>query len=209
MKKKTKRILKGFLLTVIITTVFISTAVGAQVKDTIDVLFNTINIKINGEEQDIDNFLYEGTTYVPLRDISNLLHKEVSWDSDTNTANIDNKINDIFDEMYNKEDKHSKEEIRKHIFDEREELKEKELEILKENNIKLFTKYENNEGIIHINAAYINDYPEYMGLYIDYMNDHIGIGDYMSSGLYVDEDLNIVYFVSISDKQVYTYKLDN
>ncbi len=69
--------------------------------------------------------------------------------------------------MYNKEDKHSKEEIRKYIFDEREELKEKELKILKENNIELYKKYKSNEGIVHINAAYIKEYPEYMGVYMN------------------------------------------
>ena len=182
MKKNTNRIFKGFLLTVIITTMFTSTSIGVQVKDTIDVMFNTINIKTNGEDQDIDNFLYEGTTYVPLRDISDL---------------------------FNKDDKPSKKEVRRHVFNERNELKEKELEILKRNNLKLYEEYENNEGIVHINAAYINDYPEYMGIYIDYMNDHIGIGDYMPSGLYVDEDFKMVYFISISDKQVYTYKLND
>lgn len=209
MKKNTNRIFKGFLLTVIITTMFTSTSIGVQVKDTIDVMFNTINIKTNGEDQDIDNFLYEGTTYVPLRDISDLFDKEVSWDSDTNTANIDDKLNEFYDATYNKDDKPSKKEVRRHVFNERNELKEKELEILKRNNLKLYEEYENNEGIVHINAAYINDYPEYMGIYIDYMNDHIGIGDYMPSGLYVDEDFKMVYFISISDKQVYTYKLND
>ena len=68
MKKTTKKTLKSFVVGVIITTMFMSTAVGAQIKNTIDVMFNTINIKINGEDQDIDNFLYEGTTYVPIRD---------------------------------------------------------------------------------------------------------------------------------------------
>ncbi len=56
--------------------------------DTIDVMFNTINIKINGEAQDIDNFLYEGTTYVPLRAISEIFEKEVTWDGETKTASI-------------------------------------------------------------------------------------------------------------------------
>ena len=100
MKKTTKKTLKSFVVGVIITTMFMSTAVGAQIKNTIDVMFNTINIKINGEDQDIDNFLYEGTTYVPLRDISDLFDKEVSWDSDTNTASIEDKEISNFREIY-------------------------------------------------------------------------------------------------------------
>lgn len=100
MQKKTNKIFKGFLLTIVITTMLMTAAIGAQVKDTIDVMFNTINIKINGEDQDIDNFLYEGTTYVPLRDISDLFDKEVSWDSDTNTASIEDKETSNFREIY-------------------------------------------------------------------------------------------------------------
>lgn len=91
MKKTTKKTLKSFVVGVIITTFFMSTAVGAQVKNTIDVIYNSINITINGEDQDIDNFLYEGTTYVPLRDISDLFDKEVTWDSDTRTASVEDK----------------------------------------------------------------------------------------------------------------------
>ena len=97
MKKTTKKTLKGFVVGVIITTMFISTPVGAQVKNAIgvmfniDVMFNAVNIKTNGEAQDIDNFLYEGTTYVPLRVISKIFDKEVTWDGPNKTVNIYNK----------------------------------------------------------------------------------------------------------------------
>ena len=117
--------------------------------------------------------------------------------------------NEFYDEWHNKDDKHSKEEIEQYIFNERNELKEKELEILQNKNIDIsqINSAEKNEGIFHVNAAYINDYPEYRTLYIDYMNEHVGIGDYIPSGIYVDKDLNKAYFVSISDNQVYTYDL--
>ena len=75
MGKMPKKALKGFVVGVIITTMFMSTAVGAQVKNTIDVIFNSINITVNGEDQDIDNLLYEGRTYVPLRAISEIFEK--------------------------------------------------------------------------------------------------------------------------------------
>ncbi|HZK33672.1 MAG TPA: copper amine oxidase N-terminal domain-containing protein [Tissierellaceae bacterium] len=88
MKKTRKKALKGFVVGVIITTMFMSTAVGAQVKNTIDVMFNSINITVNGEDQDINNFLYEGTTYVPLRAISEIFNKEVNWDGETKTASV-------------------------------------------------------------------------------------------------------------------------
>lgn len=122
--------------------------------------------------------------------------------------NKDDKLHELYDEY----DKNSKDDTRQYIFNERNELKEKELEILKESNvdisqIKLFEENTENEDVFHINAAYINDYPEYRSLYIDYMNEHVGIGDYLPSGVYVDKGLNVVYFVSISDNQVYTYDL--
>ena len=88
MKYTTKKTLKGFLVGVIITTIFMTTAVGAQVKDTIAVVFNAVNITINGENQDLDNFIYEGTTYVPLRAISEIFGKEVNWDGETKTASV-------------------------------------------------------------------------------------------------------------------------
>ena len=88
MKKTTKKTLKSFVVGVIITTMFMSTAVGVQVKDTIDVVFNSVNITINDEDKAIDNFLYEGTTYVPIRDFSASLDKIVNWDQITKTITI-------------------------------------------------------------------------------------------------------------------------
>jgi hypothetical protein len=91
---KMKKTIKGFVLGVIITTMLMSTVFGAQVKKTIDVIFNSVNITLNGEKSDTDNFLYEGTTYVPLRAISEIFGKEVGWDGDTNTASIYDKETD-------------------------------------------------------------------------------------------------------------------
>lgn len=58
MKKARKQSLKAFLLGVIVTSIFMTTAFGGQLKESIDVIFNSINISINGQDQDIDNFHY-------------------------------------------------------------------------------------------------------------------------------------------------------
>lgn len=118
---------------------------------------------------------------------------------------------DGYDILRNEYDEPSKKDIEQYIFNERNGLKEKELEILQNKNknidISQINSVETNKGIFHINAAYLNDYPEYRSLYIDYMDEHVGIGDYLPSGIYVDKDLNKAYFVSISDNQVYAYDI--
>lgn len=86
--KLTKRTFRSLILTLIILTMITGVVLGASVKDTIDVVYNSVNIRVNGEEVSTDNILYEGTTYVPLRAISEMLDKEVTWDGDTNTASI-------------------------------------------------------------------------------------------------------------------------
>lgn len=86
-----KKTIKGFILGVIITTLLMSTALGAGVKKTIEVAFNSINLTVNGKKVDTDNILYKGTTYVPLRAAGEMLGKDVGWDGITNTASINDK----------------------------------------------------------------------------------------------------------------------
>lgn len=91
MKKTIKQNLKGFLLGAIVVAILMSTAIGEQVRKTISVIHNSVNITLNNEKVDISTLLYGGTTYVPLREIAEILGQEVDWDGDTNTANIYNK----------------------------------------------------------------------------------------------------------------------
>lgn len=86
-----KKSLKGFVLGVIITTMLMSTALGAQVKKNIEVIYNSVNLTVNGKKVNADNILYDGTTYVPLRAMAEMLGKEVGWDQKTNTASINDK----------------------------------------------------------------------------------------------------------------------
>lgn len=55
----------------------------------IDVMFDSIAIKVNGQNVKAQNILYNGTTYVPLRAVSETLNKKVSYDEKTRTASID------------------------------------------------------------------------------------------------------------------------
>lgn len=87
-----KKQLQGFIIGVIITAMILtSTSFAETIKQTIEVVFNSINITVNGEKVEADNILYNGTTYVPLRAVAEMLGKEVGWDQETKTASINDK----------------------------------------------------------------------------------------------------------------------
>lgn len=87
----------GILLTALITA--IPTVMATPTKRTIDVVYNDIKLVIDGREVTpldangnvVEPFAYNGTTYLPLRAVSNALTdgtKPVSWDQDTFTVYI-------------------------------------------------------------------------------------------------------------------------
>ena len=65
-----------------------STALADNTEKNIDVHTNYVNIEIDGETKNVRNFLSDGTTYVALRDVSELLSCTVAWDDSTKTAVI-------------------------------------------------------------------------------------------------------------------------
>ncbi len=88
MKKNFKGVVIGII---IITFLFSSPALADSVTKKIDVLINNITLMVNGKKVEADNILYNGTTYVPLRPIAEMLDKNLSWDANTKTAGITNK----------------------------------------------------------------------------------------------------------------------
>ncbi|WP_432406230.1 peptidylprolyl isomerase [Wukongibacter sp. M2B1] len=83
-----KKIIVGLVILLLIST---GTAFTAPISQQIEVLFNSINIEVNGSKVEADNILYDGTTYVPLRKVAELLNKDVAWKAETNTAQINDK----------------------------------------------------------------------------------------------------------------------
>lgn len=75
----------------LVATLLMNVALGETVKKTIEVVYNSVNLTVNGKKVYADNILYNGTTYVPLRAISEMLGKEVGWDQATFTASINDK----------------------------------------------------------------------------------------------------------------------
>ena len=95
--------LKGFIVGFISAMVMLSSVyVYAQ---GLEVVLNKVNIAVNGiivgpagQNFKLDNgssvpysILYEGTTYLPIRKVAEVLGKEVTWDGTTNTAGIKDK----------------------------------------------------------------------------------------------------------------------
>lgn len=63
--------------------------------ESIRVFRNYVTIFVNDEKVQVDNFLYNGTTYVPLRSISEILEKEVGWTQYTKEVTINDPYYDL------------------------------------------------------------------------------------------------------------------
>lgn len=86
MNKLFKLIIAGFITTGILMTGMASFADSAS--NSIQVVENSVNIKVNGVLINAPNFIYNRRTYIQLRSICELLGKSVSWDASTHTINI-------------------------------------------------------------------------------------------------------------------------
>lgn len=92
MKSNIKFLTIGLIIGVLLT---MTTPVLAEsIVKQIDVIFNNVNVNVNGEELEADNILYNGTTYIPIRDVAEILGKDVIWEQETMTVNINDKSND-------------------------------------------------------------------------------------------------------------------
>lgn len=102
-----KKIRTRKLVTIIILTVILSTTIfsfGSSINQTIDVVYNNIKLVVDGNPVDfgldssgneIEPFIYNGTTYLPVRAVGETLGKTVDWDGETKTVYLGKKnIND-------------------------------------------------------------------------------------------------------------------
>lgn len=84
---------KSFTSGVVVTALVMggSSAVMAKVaKMDIPVSFNNIKVIVDGKELKTDKepFIYEGTTYLPVRAVAEAVGKEVAWDGETQTVTL-------------------------------------------------------------------------------------------------------------------------
>ncbi|NHN30733.1 stalk domain-containing protein [Paenibacillus agricola] len=58
---------------------------------TIQVLMEKLNVSINGQQAELakESIVYNGSVYVPLRSMSEMLGAEVSWNNTSRTVNLD------------------------------------------------------------------------------------------------------------------------
>lgn len=89
-----KKELKGFVCGVVLATLLGCSAGAIGTWDNISVLRNDIKVIVNGSEVTADNFLYNDTTYLPLRAVSEALNQPVEYDEAVNTAYIGVREND-------------------------------------------------------------------------------------------------------------------
>lgn len=137
--KNLKSFTIGFLVALLLCTT--SFVYAEEISNTINVVFNSINITLNnekvaeiGESYILDNgdtvpysMVYKGTTYVPIRKVAEILDKEVNWDSAIETVTI----NDI-----------AKEEVQK-VIEKEEEKKVVEEEKVAAKIVSVMAKKEN------------------------------------------------------------------
>ncbi|HEX9060907.1 MAG TPA: copper amine oxidase N-terminal domain-containing protein [Clostridia bacterium] len=90
MKRDFKIFITGFIIASIL--MFSISGFAEGLKKSILVTLNDVKLKVNGKKVEADNFLYNGTTYVPLRAVANMLNKEVTWDGGSKTVGIDDKV---------------------------------------------------------------------------------------------------------------------
>jgi len=90
MKSKIKVIIVG-IMAIVILAGSVAYAAGGGIKKSIQVVINGINLIVDGQTISADNILYNGTTYVPVRALAEVLGKEVVWDAKTNTVEVNDK----------------------------------------------------------------------------------------------------------------------
>ncbi|MDW7662184.1 MAG: stalk domain-containing protein [Bacillota bacterium] len=83
-----KRISSIFLLTILILALTFGFSSAVDTSESIDVFRNLIKVDVNNQLVTMDNFLYNGTTYVPIREVAELLGKDVGWNAYSKTASI-------------------------------------------------------------------------------------------------------------------------
>ena len=104
MKKRLQGLIAGVLIGAMLTSGIVF---AKQASETINVIYDNIKILIDGKEYQptdangdvVEPFIYNGTTYLPVRAIANAFDKEVDWEAKTSTVTLGSKNYDWLDQM--------------------------------------------------------------------------------------------------------------
>lgn len=81
-----KLTLLAAIIVVLLSASFVISAYEKRPKETVEVVKDGVDFKIDGMSKDIGSFLYQGRTYVKVRELAEELGYEVSWDAETGTV---------------------------------------------------------------------------------------------------------------------------
>ncbi len=87
MKKRLQGLIAGLLIGAILTSGMVF---AKQATETISIIYDNIKILIDGKEyqpvdakgNEVEPFIYNGTTYLPVRAVANAFNKAVYWDDE-------------------------------------------------------------------------------------------------------------------------------
>lgn len=80
--------MKKRMLALLLVMGLVSATVPAYAAETISVDRNKIQVVVDGQKVEADNFLYKGTTYIPLRAVSENMGGQVDYQAENQTATI-------------------------------------------------------------------------------------------------------------------------
>lgn len=141
MKRKISLFVVALLLVTMMISTFAYAATTGGMKK-IDAWFGDIKLMVNGSQvqSDAQPFMYNNTTYVPLRLISEALGQKVGWDQNTYTVSVTGNTADV-------------ESLKAQIASQQQQLAEKDAKIA-ELEAQLEGKDEENQG----DASKLEDY---------------------------------------------------
>ena len=91
-KSRMRKVFSLFAVTLMMVAFSAGMAFGTDLSELIRVTRNGMTLEVNQTKVTTDRFVYNGTTYVPLRAVSELLGKEVGWNAITNVASIHDSV---------------------------------------------------------------------------------------------------------------------
>lgn len=104
MLKSRKRTIALAIILCMILLSFNTTGYAADMKKAVTAVYKNIKVVANGSEvaMDLEPFIVDGRTYVPVRAIANIFDKNVEWDAVNSKVIITNKPDTVLTYLYSR-----------------------------------------------------------------------------------------------------------